>query len=49
MQYWHQRDTISTKYQKFYDLKDRGCLFQLNLLSTTGYYGGESIKKCDEF
>ena len=26
-------------FEKFYDLKNYGCLFQLNLPSTTGYYG----------
>lgn len=44
-----ERYNFYQNIKKFYDLKDRGCLFQLNLLSTTGYYGGESIKKCDEF
>lgn len=26
-------------FDKYHRLKDRGCLFQLNLLSVTGYYG----------
>jgi protein-tyrosine phosphatase len=33
--YWH-RD-----YSKFIQAKEIGCLFQLNLLSVTGYYGAE--------
>lgn len=32
------------KMDRYYDLKDRGCLFQLNMLSITGYYG-QNIKK----
>ena len=26
-------------FKEFYKLKKAGCLFQINLLSTTGYYG----------
>lgn len=29
---------------EFYRLKTAGCLFQLNLLSTVGYYGNEVVK-----
>ena len=25
-----------------------GCLFQINLLSTTGYYGKDVLKMCDK-
>ena len=29
----------SKKLEKYKELKERGCLFQLNLLSVTGHYG----------
>jgi tyrosine-protein phosphatase YwqE len=34
-------------FEKYKDLKDRGCLLQLNLLSLTGYYGPQ-VKKVAE-
>tara|TARA_Y100001954_G_C15750657_1_gene573475 strand:+ start:335 stop:1081 length:747 start_codon:yes stop_codon:yes gene_type:complete len=36
------------KFKKFIKLKDRGCLFQLNLLSSIGYYGKDIAKFCDK-
>ena len=30
-------------FDVFYDLKNRGCKFQINLLSLTGYYGKKSV------
>ena len=33
----------------FYRLKERGCLFQINFLSLTGYYGKEALKKVSLF
>ena len=35
-------------FKSFYKLKKAGCLFQLNLLSTTGYYGENIIKLSDK-
>jgi tyrosine-protein phosphatase YwqE len=34
-------------YQQYQELKDRGCLFQINLLSLCGYYG-KPVKKIAE-
>jgi protein-tyrosine phosphatase len=33
--------------QEYQKLKDAGCLFQLNMLSTTGYYGANVTKAAD--
>jgi protein-tyrosine phosphatase len=32
---------------RYYELKKAGCLFQLNLLSTVGYYGKKAVKATD--
>ena len=40
--FYHRQEN---HYQK---LKQAGCLFQLNLLSTTGYYGAEVAKMADQ-
>ncbi len=39
--YYHKN---FSEYEK---LKNAGCLFQLNLLSTVGYYGSEVAKSCE--
>lgn len=35
---------LHTNFNKYIDIKDRGCLLQLNLLSLTDYYG-KDVKK----
>ncbi|GGB72186.1 capsular polysaccharide biosynthesis protein [Flavobacterium suaedae] len=35
-------------YKEFEKLKKAGCLFQINLLSTTGYYGKPVFKTCEK-
>lgn len=35
-------------YEKYKDLKDRGCLFQLNTIALTGYYGNGVKKIADK-
>lgn len=35
-------------YKEFEKLKKAGCLFQINLLSTTGYYGKHVYKTCEK-
>ena len=35
-------------FKKYYKLKKVGCKFQINLLSTTGYYGKIVSKICDQ-
>lgn len=35
-------------YKEFEKLKKAGCLFQINLLSTTGYYGKPVYKTCEK-
>ena len=35
------------EFDQYVELKDRGCLFQVNLLSLSGYYGGQ-VKKVAE-
>lgn len=32
--------SLHKNFDRYQELKDRGCLFQLNLLALTGYYGG---------
>lgn len=39
--YYHQ------KFNEYYKLKNAGCLFQLNLLSSVGYYGIEVAKAAE--
>lgn len=34
-------------FNEYTKLKNAGCLFQLNLLSTVGYYGIEATKSCE--
>jgi tyrosine-protein phosphatase YwqE len=34
-------------FREYEKLKNAGCLFQLNLLSTVGYYGNEVAKSCE--
>ncbi|WP_129749374.1 CpsB/CapC family capsule biosynthesis tyrosine phosphatase [Flavobacterium beibuense] len=36
-----------TKFDEYYKLKKAGCLFQLNLLSVTGYYGEGVLKTAE--
>lgn len=36
----------NSNLNEFTKLKNAGCLFQLNLLSTVGYYGVEATKSC---
>ena len=36
------------KFSEYEKLKNMGCLFQINLLSTTGYYGKDVLKMCDK-
>jgi len=38
----------ANRISEFKHMKHIGCLFQLNLLSTTGYYGKEVLKLADE-
>tara|TARA_B100001059_G_scaffold187863_1_gene190196 strand:- start:35137 stop:35880 length:744 start_codon:yes stop_codon:yes gene_type:complete len=38
---------LFNRFSEYKNLKNRGCLFQLNLLSSTGYYG-EKISKISE-
>lgn len=35
---------LNNNYKEFYKLKKRGCLFQLNMLSLTGYYGKDVVE-----
>ena len=35
---------LSESFKSFHKLKDRGCYFQFNLLSATGYYGNDVLK-----
>ena len=35
------------KFEEYYRLKKAGCLFQLNLLSVTGYYGSGVLKAAE--
>ena len=35
-------------FRVFTDLKSRGCKFQINLLSTIGYYGNDVLSICDK-
>jgi protein-tyrosine phosphatase len=37
----------NSNFNEFTKLKNAGCLFQLNLLSTVGYYGIEATKSCE--
>jgi protein-tyrosine phosphatase len=37
----------NSNFNEFTKLKNAGCLFQLNLLSTVGYYGVEATKSCE--
>jgi tyrosine-protein phosphatase YwqE len=37
----------NSNLNEFTKLKNAGCLFQLNLLSTVGYYGIEATKSCE--
>ena len=39
---------LFTDFQNFYKLKKRGCKFQINLLSLTGYYGKEVTNICNQ-
>lgn len=39
---------LHTKTDEFTKLKKAGCYFQLNLLSSTGYYG-ENVAKCADY
>lgn len=43
----HPERYLYLKSDKLIDLKKRGCKFQLNLLSVTGYYGDEVVKNSD--
>ena len=38
---------ISNNIDEYYRLKKHGCYFQINLLSTTGYYGVDIVKKSE--
>jgi tyrosine-protein phosphatase YwqE len=37
----------NSNLNEFTKLKNAGCLFQLNLLSTVGYYGIQATKSCE--
>lgn len=38
---------ISNNMDEYSRLKEHGCYFQINLLSTTGYYGPDIVKKAE--
>lgn len=38
---------LQDKKKLYFELKKRGCKFQLNLLSVTGYYGKKCVEACD--
>ncbi len=40
--------SLHNNFDKFMELKDRGCLLQLNLLSLTGYYGGNVMNTANK-
>ena len=40
-------NVISNNIDEYYRLKKHGCYFQINLLSTTGYYGADIVKKSE--
>ena len=44
----HPERYLYIDYDEFNKLKKIGCKFQLNLLSTTGYYGNLVSKTCDK-
>ena len=39
---------LFNKFDEYKKLKKVGCLFQINLLSSTGYYGKDIAKICDK-
>lgn len=39
---------LFSDFNKFFELKKRGCKFQINLLSLTGYYGNEVTNICQK-
>ena len=40
-------DYLQNNKKLYFELKNRGCKFQLNLLSVTGYYGKKCVEGCD--